>query len=211
MNKSDTRTNMLFSLKFQLSVGAVLLIGLAIASISYFLIEHQKYILTEDLKTTIVLQARNVALSSAKSLLRPDPEFELVPLVTRITEGNADIQMLVISDANGVVQADMELQNIGKPLALDLSSYPSVSSDLLGDEEALARDHLRFLVKTPIVSLDKVIGYVYMAYSGRQLLAAIGRSVNITVTGALIAFLVGLILALLTFRRISQPMDVMMR
>jgi serine phosphatase RsbU (regulator of sigma subunit) len=208
MTNDEFKVNPIYSLKFQLCAGAIGLLGLALASVSYFLIEHQKRILTTDLQKTIILQGRNVALSSAKALFRSDPEFELVPLVTRISESSEEITSLVITDSDNTIQADMELQHIGRQFDSTLDGYHATQTTALASDERLYEDQSSFFFKTPVTSLENVIGYVYMSYSKRELIDSIRRAMTITLLCGAVAFGLGIILALWMFRRISQPLDV---
>ncbi|MDH3216603.1 MAG: hypothetical protein OEN01_09960, partial [Candidatus Krumholzibacteria bacterium] len=208
MNKQQFKVNPVHSLKFQLLFGAVGLLALTLTPVSYLLINYQKRILTHDLQNTIILQARNVALSSAKALFRSDPEFELVPLVTRIAESSDNITSLVITNSDHIVQADLHLQNVGQKLDLDPSLQKRAHSDLLASGEALFEDKASFSVRTPVTSLDKIIGYVYMGYSKHELIASIRRAMTITLVCGAAAFGLGVMLSLMIFRRISNPLDV---
>ncbi|UCG50787.1 MAG: SpoIIE family protein phosphatase, partial [Candidatus Latescibacterota bacterium] len=211
MTENKRRLNPFYSLKTQLCTGAIALLALTLASVSYLLIEHQKRILVGELQKTIVLQGRNIALSSRKALLRSDPEYELFPILKRISSRNDGVEYVVITDAENLIQADLELQNVSKPLELDLGDYGPVVAHMLEDEEKLLESQHSFLLKTPIAGLGKTIGFVYMRYSKQELLDSMSRAVTITVICAVATFALGIVLSLLLFRRISHPMDIMIR
>jgi serine phosphatase RsbU (regulator of sigma subunit) len=211
MTREEFKVSPVYSLKFQLCAGAIALLGLALASVSYFLIEHQKQILKEDLQKTIILQGRNVALSSVKAMFRSDPEFELVPLVTRISEGSKQITSLVITDADNTIQADMELQNIGQQFKQDSKGYQRTRNSLLSTTEELGEGGATFFFKTPVTSLDNVVGFVCLSYSKHELAVPIQRAMRITLLIGAATFVLGIIVALMVFRRISHPLDVVVK
>ena len=204
------KINPIYSLKFQLCMGAFALLAVTLTGVSYFLIGHQKRILTHDLQQSVVFQGRNVALSSAKALLRADPEFELIPLVTRISESSKYITSLLITDADQMIVGDLELQNIGEPFEPQPSGT-LVRTDLVEDGESLYGDASSFTFVTPVRSLGKTIGYIHMVYSKRELIDAIRSAMTITLVCGAVTFLLGIILALVFFQRISDPLDIVVK
>jgi serine phosphatase RsbU (regulator of sigma subunit) len=191
-------------------VGAIALLGVTLFSISYSLIQHEKRIFKSEIEKSIVFQGRNFALSSEKSLLRSDPEFELYPFVNRILSSSTNITSVIITDSNGYIQGDKELKNISKPLQFDYAHHYTVQSSILGEQETLSQDRDTYVFKTPVKSSDKHIGYVYLVYSKHELHSLIRRAMIITLVCGVVAFVLGIVLALVLFRRISQPMDVLM-
>ncbi len=157
--------NPFHSLRTQLCAGAVLLLGITVASISYFLIDYEKTILRDEIQKAVVLQGRNIALGSEKALLRSDPEFELFPLVKTLLETTPSIESVVITDAAGVIYGHSELQNVSRKYEADLRGYRPASSSLLSVKEELRENAGVFALKTPVTSLDRTIGYVHLSYS----------------------------------------------
>jgi len=104
MTDNPTRFNPFYSLKTQLILGAIVLLGLSVGSISYSLVVQQRRMLTNEIERTIVYQGRNIALSCQTALLRSDPELELFPQVRRILSQSENISLVVITDAKGLIQ-----------------------------------------------------------------------------------------------------------
>jgi serine phosphatase RsbU (regulator of sigma subunit) len=213
MNNRENKVGFFHSLRTQLWLGALLLLGLTVSAISYFLIVNDKKTLTHEMEKTIILQARNVALSSQKALLHADPEIELYPLVTRILEHQSSVLSVTVTDADGLIQGDREVVNVGKPFRPDLSSHhpvvPAVADMLRGDERLHVNDH-SYIFRTPVLSQKKSIGNVYLMYSKKELHENIANGVRITITVSAVALLFGFVLALFFFQRISRPMKAMM-
>jgi sigma-B regulation protein RsbU (phosphoserine phosphatase) len=187
------------------------LVVITVGSISSSLVVQEKQILTTEIQKTIVFQGRNIALSSEKALLRSDPEFELFPRVKRILSQSENITSVVITDSDGLIQGDRELTNLAKPYNPDLSQYIQVNSSLLAADESLYDTKSSFIFKTPIKSLGKHIGGVHLGYAKTDLQRSMQRAITITFVCAVIAFSLGIILALLMFQRISKPMDILVR
>jgi serine phosphatase RsbU (regulator of sigma subunit) len=213
MDSNGNKVGFFHSLRTQLWLGSLLLLGLTVSSISYFLIVNEEKTLTRDLEKMIVLQGRNVALSSQKALLHADPEIELYPLVTRILGRQESVLSVTVTDSDGVIQGDRDVVNVGKPFRFDRADRRPAVSDVVGmlrgDEELLANDE-SYSFRTPVLSQDKVIGNVYMTYSKRELHHNIAAGIRITITVSAAALVLGLLGALFFFQRISRPMKVMM-
>jgi serine phosphatase RsbU (regulator of sigma subunit) len=206
-----TGMNPFYSLRTQLCLGAIALLGITVASISYFLIENEKRILTREIQRTIVFQGRNIADGSEKALLRSDPEFELFPLVNRLVSSNIGITSLVVTDANNIVQGANNLQMVSRPFAANVDDYAPLASDLLAPGEAFYERRDAYLLSVPVKSRETTVGFVHMVYSKQELRDSIQDAVSITLMVGLVAFILGIVLALWLFRRISRPMDVLMR
>lgn len=212
MNKRDNKVGFFHSLRTQLSLGALLLLGLTVSAISYLLIVNEETTLTREVEKTVVLQARNVALSSQKALLHADPEIELFPLVTRILEHQASVLSVTVTDADGLIQGDRDVANVGKTFRFDPSRHQRSASNVAGmlsSDELLYVNDRSYLLRTPVRSQDKSIGYVYLTYSKKELHDNIASGVGITLTVSAVALIFGFVLALIFFQRISRPMKAM--
>jgi methyl-accepting chemotaxis protein len=202
--------NPFHSLRTQLCAGAVLLLGITVASISYFLIDYEKTILREEIQKAVVLQGRNIALGSEKALLRSDPEFELFPLVKTLLETSPSIESVVITDADGVIYGHSELQTLSQKYEERLEAYRSSPSTALSFGENLYENSGAFALKTPVMSLDRTVGYVHLTYSKDEFNRSIRRAVAITLVLASVALALGTALSLILFRKISEPMERLM-
>ncbi|UCG51010.1 MAG: SpoIIE family protein phosphatase [Candidatus Latescibacterota bacterium] len=191
--------------------GAIGLLAITIFVLSYVLIEHERSILTDEIEKSVILQGRNIALTSAKALLRSDPEYELYPLVTRISEKNENIFSVVITDSTGLMLGGMELQNLSQQVDLNMEGYQVRPSRYLEVGERMFESDEAFMFRIPILSLDNVIGYVHMTYSKHELLTSIGRAIVMTVTCGVGAFILAIAVSLHLFRRISQPLETLVR
>jgi sigma-B regulation protein RsbU (phosphoserine phosphatase) len=207
---SKTRVSIFHSLKTQLFGGALLLLGITVGAVGYALIVQQERALTGAMERAVILQGRNLALSSVKPLLRSDPEFELYPLVTHVIEEARQVRSVVVVDAEGTIQGHPDLVMVHKEHSPALDGFLPVKSPLLGPGENLYAREDAYLFVTPVVGADRPVGTVYLTYSREDLVAGIQRAVNTTLKLSAAAVLVGLLLSLLFFRHISRPMRVML-
>jgi len=213
MGKIEKRVGFFHSLRTQLWLGTLLLMAITVSSISYLLIVNEEKTLTHNVEKTVVLQGRNIALSSQKALLHVDPEMELFPLVTRILDGQDAVLSVTISDADGFVHGDGDVAKVGKPFHPNLTDHKPAASnvgEMLRGGEDLYVNYDSYVFGTPVMSRDKSIGYVFLTYSKQELHDNIASGIRITLSVSFAALVLGLVLALFFFQRISRPMKVMM-
>ncbi len=185
------------------------MLSATVLGIGYGLIVYEKQLLTDSVVETVVLQGRNIALSSEKSLLRHDPEFELFPLVERLMSKNDEIENITIVDREGVIQGHPDLTAIATPHNVTYSGRTRRTViELRPNEQLYERDN-GFDFVTPIGGENQT-GAVHLSYSNRQLLAGIDKSIRLTFGFTLFALLLGVGAALILFRRISQPIAALM-
>jgi len=204
------RVSVFRSLRTQLVVGAVVLLAVTIAAVGYALIINQKRLLTHEMQHTVALHGRNIALSSARSLLRVDPEFELYPLVTRVLEEVPQIQSVVVVDAKGAIQGHADLVMIGRTYEPDLAGQQPVSSSPAHGDERMLEGEDAFTFITPLLNAGQPIGTVYLTYSKGELRETIAAAVRLILLISAGALAVGLLLSIAFFRHISRPMEIMM-
>ncbi len=208
---ASTRVGFFHSLRTQILIGVVLLLGSTVAAVGYALIVHQQETLTEEMERTVVLQGRNVALTSEKPLLRNDPEFELYPLVGRMLQETPDIRSLVITDADGTVQGHRDLVRVGKKWSPDFSGLVRQDPGLLGPDEQFYAGEAGYVFVTPVRSAGRIVGWVYLDYSRERLNEGIRAATRITIQLSAGALAVALFLSALLFRHISGPVGALMR
>jgi len=194
------------SLRTQLFAGAIALLGFTVASISYVLINYEVRLLRDEIRKAVILQGRNIALGSEKALLRSDPEFELYPLVKNLLDSSESIESAVITDADGIIYGHSQLKDVSKHFKLDLAGFVPKPFALLTPNEGLYESETAFVLKTPVESMGKAIGVVYLRYSKKDLHDSIRQAVLITIGIAAVALALGTLLSLVLFRRISEPM-----
>jgi len=213
MTKNENHVGFFHSLRTQLWLGTLLLMAMTVSGISYLLIVTEEKTLTHELEKTVVLQGRNIALSSQKALLHVDPEIELYPLVTSILQDQDAVLAVTITDAEGFVQGDADVAKVGKRYLPDLTTHRPAASgvgNMLRSGEDLYLDDNSYVFRTPVISRDRSIGCVYLTYSKQELKDNIARGIRITLSVSSAALVLGLILALFFFQRIARPMKVMM-
>ena len=134
--------------------------GLAIAWVAE---RNSRRILTEEIQTRLLVEARNLAFLSADALLGDFPELTLVPLVTNISKGRDELSLAVVVDHQGVVQGHLDPRQVsnGFNMPPGLSTRPTADyqqpGELVWESEAM------WMAEVPIRHRsERTIGRAYL-------------------------------------------------
>ena len=93
--------------------------------------------LTQQLEARLLLEARNLALSSSPALLGDYPELTLHPLVKRMTSGRPEMALAVVVDHRGVILGHPDGRQIGAAFVPPPGLQPAVARETVEDGESL--------------------------------------------------------------------------
>ena len=227
MANRDNQVRFFHSLRTQLWLGTLLLMAITVSAISYLLIVHEEKMLTRELEKAVVLQGRNIALSSQKALLHVDPEIELFPLVTRIMEDQDALLSVTITDAEGIAHGDGDIAarfNNTLPYLFKVSRFWANRFNPTSQPIVRPRRTSEHCCATAKICTSTTSHTCserpYTAATNQSDTCSLrtrNRSCAITSPAVFdshsrcsAALVLGLILALIFFQRISRPMNVLM-
>ncbi len=199
------------SLKLQIATLVILLVVCLVAAFSLTVITNEKQMLLSEVLRGAVLQGRNLALSSSKSLLHEDPEFELHPLITRMLAAEKDIVSLVVVDKNGVIKGHRDILSIDR-----VYETPAGLREVAGAGFALPGEEIRqndqlIEVKVPVTDQGERIGSVYLQRSKAGVHAAIAASRGRMIRIGIIALVAGAFGSFLLALHIARPVRALIR
>ena len=199
------------SLKIQIVILVILLIAGLVAAFSWTVVTNEKKMLLAEALEKVILEGRNLALSSAKPLLHEDPEFELHPLVTCMQEAEKNIVSIVVVDRFGSIKGHRNILLIDRAYEPNADLFQASGTGLtLPGEEVRESDHL-IGVKIPVIDQGTPIGFVYIEYAKTEVLEAIvGINARMLRIGFL-ALLIGAALSLFLALHITHPVRVLTR
>jgi serine phosphatase RsbU (regulator of sigma subunit) len=199
------------SLKIQITMLVILIIAGLVGAFSWTVVTNEKKMLMTEALTKVILEGRNLALSSTKPLLHEDPEFELHPLVVRAQEIEKNIVSIVIVDRAGTIKGHRNILSIDhayEPVA-DLQAASGAGLALPGEE---IRESGKLIeVKIPVTDQGKPLGFVYIDYAKANVLEAISGINARMLRIGILALLVGAALSLLLALHINRPVQVLAR
>ncbi len=199
------------SLKIQVAVLVILLVAGLVAAFSWTVVTNEKKMLLTEALKKVILEGRNLALSSTKPLLHEDPEFELHPFVVRAQEIEKNIVAISIVDRTGTIKGHHDVLRIDRPYepVAGLRAVPGAGLTLPGEE---VRESEKLIeVKIPITDQGELIGFVYIDYAKAEVLEAIS-SINARMLRiGILALVVGAALSMIMALHITRPVQVLTR
>jgi serine phosphatase RsbU (regulator of sigma subunit) len=188
------------------TAAAVLLTTGGVLSVSTVAERNARRDLAREVETRLLLEARNLALTSSEALLTDFPELTLHPLLKEMTAKEPEIAIALVVDRQGVIQGDPNARELGaeyrpKPTLKGIKATQALTGDeaLLGDAEVI-------LAYAPIV--HRSAGKLGMAIVGlkRSYLEEMFRTARQQQTLVLVFFLVvGTLAAFLLMALILRP------
>ncbi|HUV36930.1 MAG TPA: SpoIIE family protein phosphatase [Patescibacteria group bacterium] len=199
------------SFKIQIAMLVSLLVAGLVAAFSWTVATRERSMILSEVLHRVVLQGRNLALSSAKPLLHEDPEFELHPLVAKVIEYDHDVVSIVVVDHNSVIKGHRDVAAIDKvyiPLK-ELRPIDQVTHQSAGET---FRENESFIeVSVPVTDRRERIGTVYLQYSKRGIREAMDTIKGRILRIGLFALAVGVLLSLLLAFHITSPISKLTR
>jgi serine phosphatase RsbU (regulator of sigma subunit) len=95
------------------AVAALLLAGALVAAAMYA--EHNaRVILLREMESQLLLQARNVALTSSGALLEAFPELTLQPILRDVLANRPELQYVLVVGKDGIIRGHPETRSLGQ-------------------------------------------------------------------------------------------------
>ena len=97
-----------------------------------------------------MLEARNLALTSADALLSPFPELTLTPLVKKMMAERPELAFVVVVNHRGQIQGHPDPRRLGEPIQLPADLAPVASVMRLQPGERLLQNRALLVVEAPV-------------------------------------------------------------
>lgn len=195
------------SLKIQITVLVMFLVAGLVAVFSWTVITIENRMILSEVLQRVVLEGRNLALSSAKPLLHEDPEFELHPLVSRVLASEKDIVSIVVVDRNGLIKGRRDVGSIDRPYAPTAGLRDVAAAALKAPGEEIKENDDFIEVRVPVADQGERIGYVYLQYSKASVHAAIAVIKARMLRIGLLVLAAGAVVSLLMALHITRPIN----
>jgi serine phosphatase RsbU (regulator of sigma subunit) len=163
--------------------------------------------LSSELDNRLMLEARNLALSSSGPLLGDYPELTLHPLVKEMLAGQAGLAFAVVVDHEGRIQGHVDARELGARFTPPTGLEPAQPAYPLRPAETIRTNDEVRMIETPVTDLlGRPIGraMVAMKRSHVEGLIAAARRQQLMVLAVFV--LIGVISALLLMSYLFRPL-----
>ncbi len=135
------KRRMFLSLRFLASMAAASLVGITVLVVMWVNEQNMRKALIQGAQTQLVLEARNLAITSSDALLSDFPELTLIPLVKSILQERPEILDVVIIDHQGKIQGSREARDVGTAWQKPQGMAP-VEMEMLPERSPMASEAL---------------------------------------------------------------------
>ena len=150
MTREAKRPRVFLSIRWIVATAAVCLtagLGLAMSTVAE---RDARRALTAEVEARLLLQSRNLALTSAGALLTDYPELTLAPLVKSMRDRQPELASVVVVDRAGVIQGHSDVRLISTHLALPPGLREAPASKGADPRERLLVNDEMLLASAPI-------------------------------------------------------------
>jgi serine phosphatase RsbU (regulator of sigma subunit)/anti-sigma regulatory factor (Ser/Thr protein kinase) len=140
-----------FSMRLMVTGVVVVLVVAAVLGVGNVAERNMRRVLTRELETRLVLEARNLANLSSSALLSDFPELALHPVIKEMRAERPDLAMILVVDHHDIIQGHDNAEKLGTPCKLHGSLEPVESGVKLRSDETLLGNASLVVVRTPIL------------------------------------------------------------
>ncbi|HET9327104.1 MAG TPA: SpoIIE family protein phosphatase [Candidatus Eisenbacteria bacterium] len=188
------------SIRWVVTGVAVVLVAASVLSVGAMAERNLRRALSREIETRLVLEARNLALTSSGALLSEFPELTLVPLVKTMQAERPELAFVVVVDHLGRIQGHADPRHLGERYAPPADLTATAGATRLEDGERLLASRSLLVVEAPVSyangpQIGRAVVAMQRAYVERAVSA--GRRSQFLFLAALLAVAVTLGLVLL--------------
>ncbi len=210
------KKKVVISLRSLATIAAASLVAITVSVIAYTNELSMRKALIHETQTQLVLEARNLAITSSSALLDEFPELTLTPLVKDILKARPEIIEVVITNHQGEIKGSPDIRSIGTIWQKPGYLVPVEHSSNLKTDEKLSDSNEIIMVECPIhFDLESDLGWVSIILDKSFIEAKIQASRNALLKIAAILLLVAItltsVLMSILFRPISMLRDGLQR
>jgi response regulator RpfG family c-di-GMP phosphodiesterase len=149
------------SLRWLATLAAAGLVAVTVATVGWVSEKNMRRALVREAQTQLVLEARNLAITSRDALLTEFPELTLIPMAKDIQNGRPEILDVVITNHQGLIQGSPESRATGTTWIKPPGMVEVRPSTKLEKDEKLSESHSMIMVESPVhLNKDQDIGWV---------------------------------------------------
>ena len=198
-------------LKIQITVLVILLIAGIVAVFSWTVATNERQMLLGEVQRRVLLQARNIASSSSKALLREDSELFLHPLISRMMKTDPNITSIAVVDNMGIIRGHNDVMHIDRSYEEPAGMQRIFGVDFLSRGEVLSENDEIFKVSVPVTDQKETVGTVQLGYSKSEVQLAVDQINTRMMRIGIIAIVLGALVSLLLALHVSRPIIVLTR
>lgn len=144
----------IISLRWVIGLTAAALTAAAVMVMAWVSESDTRNVLTREIESRLLLQARNLALTGGDAMLSDFPELTLHPLALQMKRQQPELILVELLDHKGVILGDPDPRQLGQLFVRGKSLQSIVSQPALGKGEQLLSDGALLVAAVPVLHRD---------------------------------------------------------
>ncbi|HET9886815.1 MAG TPA: hypothetical protein VFR10_04820, partial [bacterium] len=140
----------IFSIRWIVCGAAIALTSVSVLLVAGIGERRTREALTRELETRLILEARDLAVTSTRALLSEFPELTLQPILADMKSDVAGFVFAAVVDHENVIRAHPDARSLGKPFQLPTGFQPEQTDASLHEGESLLADDTTLLSTAPV-------------------------------------------------------------
>lgn len=169
------RRERIFSIRWIVCGAAIALTSVSVLLVGGIAERRTREALTRELETRLILEARDLAVTSTRALLSEFPELTLQPILADMKSDVAGFVFAAVIDHENVIRAHPDARSLGREFQMPAGYVAEETDASLHDGEKLLADESTLLSTAPVRHpTGEVIGTAVVAV-GRDTIDAVIR------------------------------------
>ncbi len=209
-NPKRPKRRVYISLRWLATLSAASLVAVTVMVISFANEQNMRKALIQEAQTQLILEARNLAITSSDALLSEFPELTLAPLVKDILNGRPEIMEVVITNHEGKIQGSNDTRAIGTNWQKPRELVAIENSGYLNEDEKLSQSAGIIMVECPIhLDNESDLGWVAIVLDKSFIEAKVRETRNALMTIAAILMAAAVVLTAVLMSILFRPLSVL--
>ncbi len=138
------------SIRWIFTGAAIALTSVSVIGVGGLAERDARKALARELRTRLLLESRNLALTSSRALVSEFPELMLTPILSEVRDERPELAFAVVVDHAGIIRGHADARRIGEEFALPSNLKAEGHAVELGDREMFATSGALLVAATPV-------------------------------------------------------------
>lgn len=207
----ESKKRRVFGIRWIVTGVVGVLMAAAIVAVGWVAEKTTRDALGRELEQRVVLEARNLAMTSSRALLSDFPELTLAPILREMDAGREELAFAVVVDRDGTIRGHADARRIGERFAEPADALPRRGEEIaLVRGEALLQNETLLLASAPVNHPNgSSIGRAWVALDRGYINAVVSSARRHQAIVVLAVLVVGVVIAMLSMGVMLRPIGVL--
>ena len=165
-----------WSIRWIVACAAVVLTTLIVLGVTSFMEKRTRNVLAREIESRLMLQARNLALTSSGAIVTDYPELTLAPLAREMQARQPELALVVVLDRHGNIQGHPDVRLLSGPYTPPPGLVPVPTTAPLGPHESITGNRQMLVASAPILnSRGEILGSALVGLNRAYVEQAMGQ------------------------------------